>query len=50
MTRFLREEDGQGMVEYGLIIAAIAIAVIAVLWTFGDDIVALFEGLSFTHP
>ena len=50
LSRFVREEEGQGMVEYGLIIAAIAVAVIAVLWLFGEDIVALFEGLSLERP
>ncbi len=31
-TRMLREEDGQGMVEYGLIIAGIALGAIAAIW------------------
>ncbi len=42
-----RDEEGQGMVEYGLIIAAIAVVVGAVLWAVGVDIAALFTGLDF---
>lgn len=43
LNRLLKEEDGQGMVEYGLIIAGIALAVMAVIWAFGDEIKGLFE-------
>jgi pilus assembly protein Flp/PilA len=43
LNRLLKEEDGQGMVEYGLIIGGIALAVMAVIWAFGDDIKAMFE-------
>ena len=38
-----RLERGQGMVEYGLILALIAIGVIAVLVTLGDDIAGTFQ-------
>ena len=31
-TRMIREEEGQGLVEYGLIIAGIALAAIAAIW------------------
>jgi len=48
--RLLREEDGQGIVEYGLIIAAVAIAAIVAVWAFGDKIVTFFNGLSFDRP
>lgn len=50
ISRFLCEEDGQGMVEYGLIIAAVAIAAIVAIWAFGDKIIALFNSLSFSKP
>lgn len=40
---FVEEESGQGMVEYGLIIVLIAIAVVAALTTVGDQLVATFE-------
>lgn len=52
MKKFLnwlkKEESGQGMVEYGLIIAAIAVVVVAALWILGDDIVNMFNGINFT--
>lgn len=50
VKKFIGEEDGQGMVEYGLIIAAIAIAAIVAIWAFGDKIIAFFNGLSFDKP
>ena len=38
MKKFFKDESGQGMVEYGLIIALIAIVVIVALKTLaGDD-------------
>jgi pilus assembly protein Flp/PilA len=37
------DESGQGMVEYGLIVALIVIAIIVVLTTMGDKIKALFN-------
>ncbi|MDD2421238.1 MAG: Flp family type IVb pilin [Heliobacteriaceae bacterium] len=36
MRRLLKEESGQGMTEYGLIIALVAIAAIAALIFLGD--------------
>ncbi len=50
VKRLIHEEDGQGLVEYGLIIAAVAVAVLVVIWAFGDKIVAIFEGLDFEKP
>jgi len=43
MKRLVREEEGQGMVEYALIIALISIAAVAVMGTVGDDIVTKFQ-------
>lgn len=40
---FLREDEGQGMVEYGLIIALIALAVIVAMKALGGKTSALFE-------
>ena len=50
LKRFFYEEDGQGMVEYGLIIALVAIAVITVLGLLGDQLVAVFESITGKMP
>ncbi len=44
MMNWLRDEDGQGMVEYGLIIGLIAIVVIVALVLLGPRIRGLFQG------
>ena len=46
MKRFLMNEEGQGMVEYGLIIALVAIVVIAGLQILGGKANSLFSGIS----
>lgn len=38
----LKDKKGQGMVEYGLILALIAVVVIGALTSMGTDITALF--------
>ena len=38
MKRFLRSEDGIAVTEYGLLIALVAIALIAVVTVFGTQI------------
>jgi Flp pilus assembly pilin Flp len=43
MQALLRREEGQSMVEYGLLLLGIAIAVIAVVFLLGDNIRDLFE-------
>ena len=42
LKSFLRDESGQGMVEYGLIIGLIAIIVIAVFVALGPQIKNMF--------
>jgi pilus assembly protein Flp/PilA len=44
MKRLRREESGQGMTEYIIIVALIAIAAIGVVTIFGDNIRDLFAG------
>ncbi len=43
MNWFTEEESGQGMVEYGLILALIAVVVIVALTTIGTNIKGKFE-------
>lgn len=42
MKNFLMNEDGQGMVEYGLIIALVSIAAVAILGTLGRSLTTKF--------
>ncbi len=39
---YLKNEDGATAIEYGLIAAGIAIAIVAVVFTLGDEIEATF--------
>ncbi|SFK04940.1 pilus assembly protein Flp/PilA [Halobacillus dabanensis] len=44
------EEEGQGMTEYGLILGLIAVGVITVLITLGDQIKQVFTDLTSKLP
>ncbi|PKM60070.1 MAG: Flp family type IVb pilin [Firmicutes bacterium HGW-Firmicutes-4] len=44
-TKMIREEEGQGLVEYGLIIAGIALAAIAAIWLLGPQISQFFTDI-----
>lgn len=46
MKRFFKDESGQGMVEYGLIIALVAVAVIAAVKLLGPAISDIFTDAS----
>ncbi len=47
LTRlFLREEDAQDVVEYGLLIATVAILVLVSTQAFGQSIFGWFSGLA----
>ena len=39
----LADESGQGMVEYGLILALVAVVVIGALTLLGDEVEAIFD-------
>jgi pilus assembly protein Flp/PilA len=39
----LRKDEGQGMVEYGLIIALVSVVVIGVLGFMGGNLIAKFQ-------
>ena len=43
MKNFFKDENGQGMVEYGLILALIAIVAIAVLGPLGKKVKGFFQ-------
>lgn len=42
---FLRSERGATAIEYGLIVAAIALAIVIVVFTMGDELVALTDDI-----
>jgi pilus assembly protein Flp/PilA len=44
----IREESGQTLVEYGLIVALLSIAAIVILSIIGQDIVNIFTKVSTT--
>ncbi len=46
MKNFWNNESGQGMVEYGLIIALVAVVVIVGLTALGGKANTLFSGIS----
>jgi pilus assembly protein Flp/PilA len=46
IARFFRDEEGQDVVEYGLLIATIAIVVLIGVGIFGSNINAWFIGLA----
>ncbi len=42
LRKWFKDEEGQGMVEYGLIIGLIAIAVIGALVVLGPKVASMF--------
>ena len=46
LRRFLSEREGQDMVEYGLLVATVALAAVAVIAEFRDVIDAIWTALS----
>ena len=46
ISRFLRDESGATAIEYGLIAAGIAVAIIVVVNTLGDQLAATFTSVS----
>ena len=47
MKKLWKEEEGQGMTEYGLIIALVSVLLIGTLVAFKDKLVAVFTGITF---
>lgn len=50
MKRLVREEEGQGMVEYALIIALISIVAVSLMTDIGDGIKAAFTKVKTQLP
>ena len=48
IQRFITGEEGQGMAEYGLILALVAVAVIAALTAVGGGISTNFQTIADT--
>ncbi len=46
MQKWFKREQGQGLVEYGLIIFLVAIVVIAILVLLGPQIGSIFSGIT----
>lgn len=46
IRRFVREEEGQGLVEYALILGLIAVVAITALTASGSSISSMFGALS----
>jgi pilus assembly protein Flp/PilA len=46
LRKILKNEKGQGMVEYGLIIALIAIVVIGAVTLLGGQLQTIFESIT----
>ncbi len=45
LLKLWKNQDGQGMVEYGLIIALVAVAVIATVTLLGGQLNTLFNNI-----
>ncbi|MBI1262093.1 MAG: Flp family type IVb pilin [Rhizobiales bacterium] len=46
LKSFVKNESGATAIEYGLIAALIAVAIITAVTTMGTDLAALFTGIS----
>ncbi|MFA0743743.1 MAG: hypothetical protein LASZOEIN_000521 [Candidatus Fervidibacter sp.] len=50
LRRLLKEEEGQTLVEYGLLVALIALVVIAALTVLGRKVANTFNSINATLP
>lgn len=46
LYRFVREEDGQDLVEYALIVAAVGLALITTVNQLSQGIVSLYQSIT----
>ncbi|MDG5788474.1 Flp family type IVb pilin [Evansella sp. AB-P1] len=44
-TKLVREEEGQGMTEYGLILGLIAVVAVGALMALGGQVEEIFENI-----
>jgi Flp pilus assembly pilin Flp len=49
-VRFVREEEGQDLVEYAMLVALVAIICVAGVGSFGLDVNAFYEGIAGQIP
>lgn len=45
LQRLVREEEGQALVEYGLVLAGLAVAVIFAIKFLGNDLMDIFDSV-----
>lgn len=50
LKRLVREEEGQGMVEYALIIGLVGVLLVATLTGFKDEIIKVFTAINTAIP
>ncbi|MCS7185435.1 MAG: Flp family type IVb pilin [Armatimonadetes bacterium] len=50
LRRLIKEEEGQTLVEYGLLVALIALVVIAALTVLGRKVANTFNSINQTLP
>ena len=48
LAQFEREDEGQGMVEYALILVLVSVVAIVALTTVGDNVLAVFDSIAAT--
>jgi pilus assembly protein Flp/PilA len=46
IKNFIREDDGQGMVEYGIILGLVAVFAITALTAMGGDVAGVFDAIN----
>jgi pilus assembly protein Flp/PilA len=46
LKNLVREEEGQAVTEYGLIIGLVVVGVVALMATIGDELVEVFTSIS----
>ena len=50
VARLLRSNDGQDLIEYGLLVGLITVGVVALITTIGQSVVTMFTNLDNVLP